>query len=44
MDASRLVRSFVADPDAILNGEPTPIAAAPDQIDYRLRLMVQLVF
>jgi hypothetical protein len=44
IDASRLVRSFAADPDAILNGVPTPIAKAPDQIDYRIRLMVQLVF
>jgi hypothetical protein len=44
IDASRLVRTFAADPDAILNGVPTPIAKAPDQIDYRVRLMVQLVF
>ena len=44
IDASRLVRSFAADPDAIVNGVPTPIARAPDQIDYRVRLMVQLVF
>ena len=43
-DASRLVRSFAADPDAIFNGVPSPIAKAPDQIDYRVRLMVQLVF
>jgi hypothetical protein len=44
IDASRLVRTFAADPDAILNGVPTPIAKAPDQIDYRVRMMVQLVF
>jgi hypothetical protein len=44
IDASRLVRSFAADPDAIRNGVPTPIAKAPDQIDYRIRAMVQLVF
>jgi hypothetical protein len=44
VDASRLVRTFAADPDAILNGVPTPIAKAPDQIDYRVRAMVQLVF
>jgi hypothetical protein len=44
LDVSRLVRTFAADPDAILNGTPTPIAKAPDQIDYRVRLMVQLVF
>jgi len=43
-DASRLVRSFAADPDAIVNGVPSPIAKASDQIDYRVRLMVQLVF
>jgi hypothetical protein len=41
---SRLVRSFAADPDAILNGVPTPIAKASDQIDYRVRAVVQLVF
>jgi hypothetical protein len=44
IDLSRLVRSFAADPDAILDGVPTPIAKAPDQIDYRVRVMVQLVF
>jgi hypothetical protein len=44
IDASRLVRSFAADPGAILNGVPNPIAKAPDQIDYRVRAMVQLVF
>lgn len=44
LDLSRLVRSFAADLDAILNGTPTPIPKAPDQIDYRIRLMVQLVF
>jgi hypothetical protein len=44
IDASRLMRTFAADPDAILNGVPTPIAKAPDQIDYRVRMMVQLVF
>jgi hypothetical protein len=44
LDVSRLVRTFAADPDAVLNGVPTPIAKAPDQIDYRVRLMVQLVF
>jgi hypothetical protein len=44
LDVSRLVRTFAADPDAIFNGEPTPIPQAPDQIDYRIRAMVQLVF
>jgi hypothetical protein len=44
LDVSRLVRSFAADPDAIMNGVPTPIADAPDQIDWRVRAMVQLVF
>jgi hypothetical protein len=44
IDFSRLVRTFAADPDAIFNGEPRPIPKAPDQIDYRVRLMVQLVF
>ena len=44
IDFSRLIRTFAADPDAIFNGEPRPISKAPDQIDYRVRLMVQLVF
>ena len=44
LDVSRLVRSFAADPDAVIDGVPTPIAKAPDQIDYRIRAMVQLVF
>jgi len=44
LDVSLLERSFAADPDAIINGTPTPIAKAPDQIDYRIRAMVQLVF
>jgi len=37
LDASRLVREFAADPDA-------GIAKAEDQVDYRFRAMVQLVF
>ena len=44
LDVSRLERSFADDPDAILNGVPAPIAKAPDQIDWRIRAMVQLVF
>ena len=44
VDFSRLTRTFTADPDAVLNGTPTPIAKAPDQVDYRMRVMVQLVF
>jgi hypothetical protein len=44
LDVSRLVRSFAADPDAIINGTPNPIAQAPAQIDWRVRAMVQLVF
>jgi hypothetical protein len=44
IDFSRLVRTFAADPDAILGATPTPIPKASDQIDYRVRLMVQLVF
>ena len=44
LDVSRLERSFAADPDAILNGTPNPIAKASDQIDTRVRVMVQLVF
>ena len=44
LDVSRLERSFAADPDAIIDGTPTPISQVPDQIDYRIRAMVQLVF
>ncbi len=44
VDVSRLVREFAADPDAVINGESAPIAKVPDQVDYRLRAMVQLVF
>ncbi len=44
LDVSRLVRSFAADPDAIINGVASPIEKAPDQVDHRIRLMVQLVF
>jgi hypothetical protein len=44
VDLSRLTRTFAADPDAVINGEAAPIAKAPDQVDYRIRLMVQLVF
>ncbi len=44
VDVSRLERQFAADPDAVIDGQSSPIAKAPDQIDYRVRLMVQLVF
>ena len=44
LDVSHLVRTFAADPDAILNSVPTPIEKAPDQVDWRVRAMVQLVF
>lgn len=44
LDASRLERSFAADPGAVIDGVPTPIASVPDQIDYRVRAMVQLFF
>jgi hypothetical protein len=44
LDISRLVRTFAADPDAVINGVPSPIEKAPDQVDYRVRAMVQLVF
>jgi hypothetical protein len=44
VDVSRLVRTFAADPDAVINGQPRPIPRAPDQVDSRLRIMVQLVF
>jgi len=44
VDVSQLRREFAADPDAIIDGEPRPIAKAPDQVDHRIRLMVQLGF
>ncbi len=44
LDLSRLTREFAADPDAVIDGEPAPIAKAPNQVDYRIRAMVQLVF
>jgi hypothetical protein len=44
VDVSRLVRKFAADPDAVIGGVLRPISKAPDQLDYRVRLMVQLVF
>ena len=43
-DLSRLTREFAADPDAVIDGETEPIAEAPDQVDHRVRAMVQLVF
>jgi len=43
-DASRLVRTFAADPGAVIDGTPTPVAKAADQVDYRVRAMVQLTF
>ena len=42
--ALKVLRHAVADPDAILGATPTPIPKAPDQIDNRIRVMVQLVF
>lgn len=44
VDLSRLVRTFAADPDAVIDGEPAPIERAPDQVDYRVRMMVQVGF
>jgi hypothetical protein len=35
---------FAADPDAVIDGVATPIAKAPNQVDWRVRAMVQLVF
>ena len=43
-DLSRLTREFAADPDAVIAGESAPIAKAHTQVDYRVRVMVQLVF
>ena len=44
LDASRLIREFASDPDAVIDGEPNPIVALPDQEDHRVRVMIQLVF
>jgi hypothetical protein len=44
VDLSRLTREFAADSGAVVDGEPAPIAKAPDQVDYRIRAMVQLAF
>jgi len=44
VDASRLLREFAADTAAVIDGEAAPIAKAPDQVDYRVRVVVQLVF
>jgi hypothetical protein len=43
-DMSRLVRDFAADPNAVVDGDPTPISQAPTQVDYRVRVMIQLYF
>ena len=43
-DLSRLERRFAADPDAVIDGEPAPIAKAGDQEDFRFRAMVQFYF
>jgi len=44
LDASRLTRVFADDPDAVIDGEPAPIVALADQEDFRVRVMIQLVF
>ncbi len=44
IDASRLEREFAADPDAVIDGQLTPISAAPTQVDHRVRVMIQLYF
>jgi len=44
VDISRLQRQFAADPGAVIDGVLSPIEKVPDQVDYRWRMMVQLVF
>jgi hypothetical protein len=44
LDLSRLERTFAADADAMIDGTPQPIEAATDQEDWRVRVMVQLLF
>jgi hypothetical protein len=43
-DASHLVREFRDDPDAVIASGVRPIVAHADQEDWRVRVMVQLVF
>ena len=43
-DVSRLERQFASDAEAVINGRSAPIEKAADQVDYRWRVMVQLVF
>jgi hypothetical protein len=44
VDVARLLREFAADPDAVIDGEPAPVAKASNQVDYRIRAMIQLAF
>jgi hypothetical protein len=44
VDTSWLTREFADDPGAVIDGEPSPIEALPDQNDWRFRAMIQLVF
>jgi len=44
LDLSRLERSFAADPSAEVDGLPHPIPRGPDQVDHRVRTLVQLSF
>jgi hypothetical protein len=44
VDTSWLTREFADDPGAVIDGEPSPIEARPDQNDWRFRAMIQLVF
>jgi len=44
VDTSWLVREFAGDSGAFVDGSPSPIEALPDQEDWRIRAMIQLVF
>jgi hypothetical protein len=44
VDSSWLVREFADDPAAVIDGDSHPITALPDQEDWRIRAMIQLVF
>lgn len=44
LDLSRLERGFTADVGAEVGGVPHPIPMGPDQVDHRIRTLVQLFF
>jgi len=43
-DVSRLERSFVGDTNAEVTGASEPVVGAADQVDWRVRTMIQAIF